>query len=84
MTKEAARKEIQNLQDAITKTLGDAGKPAVDILGALLSNGGNDPIIFPSVETPPRPDPADNLGRGYTTDFRFRAKSGKDRKSATE
>ena len=57
MTKEAAREEIQNLQDAITQTLGDAGKPASDILGALLANGGNDPVISPSERARPRPIP---------------------------
>ena len=99
MTKEAAREQIQNLQDAITQTFGDAGKPASDILGALLAsggndpvdilgvvlaNGGNDPVISPRVETPPPSDPPDDLRHGYTTDFRFRARLGKDRRAASQ
>jgi Ran GTPase-activating protein (RanGAP) involved in mRNA processing and transport len=86
MTKEAAREVIQNFQAAITTTLGDAGKPASDILGALLANGGNNPIISPSVETPPSapPDFADDLRSGHTNDFRFRANLRKDRRPATE
>ena len=84
MTKEAAREQIQNLQDAITQTLGDAGKPASDILGGLLASGGNDPVISTSVDSPPPPDPADHLKSGCSNDFRFRAKLGKDRRPPTE
>ncbi len=83
MTKERAREVIENLQDAITQKFGDAGKPASDILGALLAGEDSEPVIAPIVQAPPSPDPADDLRR-HTNDFRFRAKRGKDERPATE
>ena len=83
MTKEKAREAIHSLQDAIAETLGDAGKPAVNILSALLAGKDKDPAITPIVETPRAPAPADDLRR-RTNDFRFRAKKGKDERPATE
>ena len=83
MTKEKAREAIESLQEAITETLGDAGKPAVDILSALLAGEDRDPVISPIVEIPHAPAPADDLRR-CTNDFRFRAASGKGERPATE
>jgi Leucine Rich repeat len=83
MTKEAAIEVIQTVQDALSRTFGVAGKPASDILGALISKKGNAPVISPSVDTEKPLVHADDLRR-RKDDFRFRAKAGKEERPATE